>query len=95
MAIGYNVSLPVLVFREGKAYVAYTPVLDLATHGKTYEEAKRRFGEVVDIFIHELAEKGTLDEVLSSMGWAKKDKDWMPPTLVSQQSTQVRIPVVN
>lgn len=47
------VNLPVTILREGKQYVAYTPVLDLSTCGRTYKEVKRMFKEVVEIFLEE------------------------------------------
>jgi len=33
-----------------------------------------------------LVKKGTLDEVLESLGWQKIKKRWSPPSLVSQES---------
>ena len=36
-----NLQLPVSVFKEGKHFIAYTPVLDLSTSGKNYEEVKK------------------------------------------------------
>lgn len=72
-----EVSLPVSILREGKYFIAYTPVLDLSTSGKTFEEAKQRFGEVVQIFFEELLEKGTLDEVLSPPSKEKNLKNFL------------------
>lgn len=50
--------LPVSILREGKKYIAYTPALDLSTSGKSYEEAKKRFEEIVNIFLKNLLKKG-------------------------------------
>ena len=69
--IKLNLQLPVSIFREGKHFIAHTPVLDLSTSGKNYEEVKKRFNEVASIFFEELVKKGTLDEVLESLGWQK------------------------
>ena len=85
--------LPISVFREGKHFIAYTPVLDLSTSGKNYEEVKKRFKEAVNIFFEELVKKGTLDEVLESLGWQKIKKQWMPPFLVSQESQMIQLAV--
>ena len=38
--IKLNLQLPVSIFREGKHFIAHTPVLDLSTSGKNYEEVK-------------------------------------------------------
>lgn len=68
--------LPVSIFREDKHFIAHTPVLDLSTSAKNYEEVKKRFHEVVTIFFEELAKKGTPEEVLADLGWKKIDKKW-------------------
>lgn len=73
------VSLPVPILKEGKYYIAYSPVLDLSTSAKTFDGAKKRFGEVVQIFFEELSEKGTTDEILTGLGWQKMEKKWSPP----------------
>ena len=57
--IRLNLQLPISVFREGKHFIAYTPVLDLSTSGKNYEEVKKRFKEAVNIFFEELVKKVT------------------------------------
>ncbi|MEA2092653.1 MAG: hypothetical protein U9P61_01630 [Patescibacteria group bacterium] len=59
-----QVNLPVSVLKEGKKFIAYTPALDVSASGDTYEEAKKRFDEVVHIFFEEVYEQGTLEEVL-------------------------------
>ena len=46
-------NLPVSILREGKSFIAYTPALDLSTSARTYNEAKKRFREVVEIFFEE------------------------------------------
>lgn len=89
----FEVSLPVLFLKEGKYFVAYTPALDLATSGESFDQVRSRFAEVVQIFFEELLEKGTLEEVLSNLGWQKIQKEWVPPVLVSQQWESFKIPV--
>ncbi|MBI4130703.1 hypothetical protein HY468_05270 [Candidatus Roizmanbacteria bacterium] len=69
--IKFDVNLPVAIFKEGNTYIAHTPVLDLATSANTFEKAQQRFVEAVEIFFEELEDTGTLDEVLSSLGWRK------------------------
>ena len=43
-----GVQLPVSIFREDKHYIAYTPVLDLSTSAKSYEEVKKRPHYIID-----------------------------------------------
>ena len=89
----FKAKLPVSIFKEGKQFIAYSPVLDLSTCGKDYDEVKHRLEEVVDIFFEELAQKGTLNEVLEDLGWIKVQKQWSPPVIISHESEKIRIPV--
>jgi len=84
--------LPVSILWEGKKYIAYTPALDLSTSGGSYEEAKRRFGEIVNIFFDELIKMGTLEEVLRGLGWKRVQAKWSPPVVISQESQTIRVP---
>jgi predicted RNase H-like HicB family nuclease len=86
----FEAKLPVSLIREGKQYIAYTPALDLSTAGKSYQEAKERFAEIVDIFFKELISKGTLDSVLSDLGWQHKKQQWQPPVLVGQELQTIK-----
>ena len=91
--IFWEVSIPVSILKEGKYFIAYTPALDLSTSGKSFDEVKKRFGEIVQIFFEEVSEKGTLGEVLSSLGWQKVKKEWKPPFIVAQESESFRLPI--
>ncbi len=88
-----DIQIPVSIFREGRHFVAYTPVLDLSTSGKSYDHVKERFYEIVGIFFDELIKKGTLNEVLEGLGWTKIKKQWQPPILISQESQVFKIAV--
>jgi predicted RNase H-like HicB family nuclease len=90
--VNIKFALPVSVLREGKYFVAYSPALDLSTSAKTFEEVKKRFTEVVEIFFEELLGKGTLGEVLSELGWQKVKREWVPPTLVAQELENFTVP---
>lgn len=83
--VNFEVSLPVSFLREGKYFIAYSPALDLSTSGKTFEEAKTRFEEIVGIFFEELLQKRTLDKVLGELGWQKTQKTWAPPMIVANE----------
>ncbi len=85
--------LPVQIFKQGKRFVAYTPVLDLSTSGRTEKEAKVRFHELVQIFFEELEEMGTMEEVLLSLGWQKAKSQWRPPH-ISDEKVSVSIPAM-
>lgn len=83
-----NFRLPVTILKEGNDFVAYSPALDISTVGSSFEEAQERFDEMVEIFFEELAERGTIDEVLQELGWVKKNTSFTPPVVVSNQLQQ-------
>lgn len=89
--INYNISLPVGFLKEGNRYVAFSPVLDLSTSGKTFEEADHRFQEAVHLFIEECVAAGTLDEVLKNLGWTTVKNEWRPPLFISQESRSISL----
>ena len=88
----FQFTLPVSVLKEDKRYIAYTPALDFSSSGKTYAEAKERFGEAVHLFFEELVKAGTLDRVLADLGWKKMRSEWRPPVVISQDTEEVRVP---
>jgi len=90
-----NVKLPVIFLKEGSKFIAYTPALDISTCGETFEESKKKFEELVDIFFEEVEKMGTLKDVLTECGWEKlrKPKDgWMPPRIISQMEETFKVP---
>ena len=46
--------LPVTIMKQGKSFVAYSPVLDLSTSGKTLKDVQNKFSEIVYIFMEEI-----------------------------------------
>jgi len=86
-----QISLPISILKEGKYFIAYSPVLDISTSGKTFEEVKKRFDEVVEIFFEELLDKGTLDKVLAELGWEKMKGKWVPPIVISHETEHFRL----
>ncbi len=85
------INLPVTIFKEGKSYVAYSPALDLSTCAPTYKKAQVRFSKIVDIFFEELSEMGTLESVLTGLGWQKVRSNWQPPVVISNYIEQTNL----
>jgi len=90
-------NLHVIFMEQCKKIVAFAPALDLATSANTLEEAKKRFGEVLEIFFEETLKKGTLEQVLAECGWRKVSrpkKHWVPPRthVVGQESIPICLP---
>lgn len=88
----FDINIPVSIFKEGRQFIAYTPVLDVSTCGGTAASAKKRFEEAVGIFFEECTARGTLADALTSLGWKKLNRQWQPPKLVSQLEKRVRVP---
>ncbi len=87
--------IPVVFFREGKSVVAYTPILDFSSCGDSLADAQRRFSSGVKMFLDELIEMGTLDQVLTELGWKKSEhprKEWIPPHLLKHTQMDIKIP---
>ena len=82
--------LPVEIFKDGRFFIARTPVLELSVQGKTVEIVRKRFVEAVVLFFEELEELGTTDEVLKELGWKKIKKQWNPP-LTSVEISPVQV----
>lgn len=86
-------NLPVVITKQNKRFVAYTPALDISTSGKSQKEVKKRFAELAALFLEEIIEAKTLDAVLSELGWKKVQKKWNPPKIISSHSIGLNIPV--
>jgi predicted RNase H-like HicB family nuclease len=86
--------LPVLITKQGRRFVAYTPALDISTSGKSEKEVKTRFEELAELFFEEIIAAGTIRDVLSELGWKKEQKKWTPPQVISSKSIGFSIPVL-
>ena len=88
--ISYQV--PITIIKQGKYFVAYSPVFDLSTAGKSVKDAQKKFEEAASLFLEGIIEKGTIDDVLTELGWKKVQKKWSPPKVISSSSIGMRIP---
>jgi len=78
------VSLPVLFLKEKRAFIAYTPALDLSASGSTTAKAQENFKTTLHLFLEELMAAGTLERVLKELGWSKQEHQWQPPVEVQK-----------
>ncbi len=91
--IAISGALPLEIIKEGDLFVAYTPALDLSTYGETYKEAVDNFNEALFLFIDELVEKGTLEQIFEECGWEKvktPKPHWVPPSVVGREELQLQ-----
>lgn len=57
------------VFKEGNAYIAYCPSLDISTCAETYSEAVSAFHKMFQLHMEFCVENGTLAEDLMAREW--------------------------
>lgn len=74
MAKNISLIFPVFITKQGKRFVAYTPALDISTSETSEKDAKKKFAEPAVLFLEEVVEAGTVDDVLSELGWKKQEK---------------------
>jgi len=86
--------LPISIIKQNKSFVAYCPILDISTVGKSAKDAQLKFTELSGLFFDELLEKGTLNDVLSELGWKKVQKSWNPPKVISNLSVGIKLPTI-
>jgi hypothetical protein len=86
--------LPISIIKQNKSFVAYCPILDISTVGKSVKDAQLKFTELSGLFFDELMEKGTLNDVLSELGWKKVQKSWNPPKVISNLSVGIKLPAI-
>ena len=71
-----DISVRVEIFKEGDAYVALSPELNVSSFGETIDEAKKSLKEAVGAFMEECEAMGTLEEVLEESGFSKINNSW-------------------
>jgi predicted RNase H-like HicB family nuclease len=64
-----DVSLDVLLIKEGDYIVSFCPALNLSSFGDTEDDAKKGFDEAMTLFLDELHKRGTLEKELLNLGW--------------------------
>lgn len=77
-----NLAYNVIVFNEGPAFIAYSPLLDISSCGKTPNEAKRMLKDAVKLFLEETEATGRQDDLLAEAGYRKVDGAWVAPAIL-------------
>lgn len=83
-----KIKLTVNFIKDHKQVIAYSPALDISTVGRSEEHAKKRFQELVHIFLKDIFERNVADQVLTELGWKKvilqrNKSEWVPPKVKS------------
>ncbi len=87
-----QIQLPVNFYQEGDLVVATSPALEITTQGKTFEEAKNNFEELVGIFFEEYQDLSLLEKVLAECGWRKVGNRMQPPIEIGKIYQSIAMP---
>ncbi len=86
-----DISVRIEIFKEGDAYVALSPELNVSSFGETIEDARKSFKEAVEAFIEECQEMGTLEEVLEESGFSKINNSWKSRKPLSEEDLALAV----
>ena len=64
------------IFPDDGCFVGFCRELDVSSFGDTVEDASRSLQEAVEVFLEGCKELGTLDDVLSELGFDKFGDTW-------------------
>jgi hypothetical protein len=68
------------LFPEGSVIVAHAKGLDVASCGKTQNEAVRSLMEALRLFLTVSQDRGTLEQILIESGFVREGDLWLMPT---------------
>ena len=86
--------IPVTFIEENDQVTAHCPVLDIATCGDDFDDAKKMFEDLMTIFFEELCNMGTLEDVLLENGFKKVENvpnKWIPPKIIGSITENIQV----
>jgi len=81
------------IFKEGRAFVAYTRELDVSSCGGTQQKALQNLKEAVRLFLEEAEKMGTLKQVLEEAGYLERKRKLQGPKFVATQRVSMPLPM--
>lgn len=85
-----SLEFDMIVFKEDKAYVAYSPELDISSCGNSVDHAKDMLKTAVRLFLEEADKMETLEDILEESGYRKDPSGhWIPPKLVATELVSI------
>ena len=82
-----NISVSVFLFKEGDAYIAYCPSLDLSGYDTTEDSAKQDFEYMLREWLREQMDNGTLHRDLVKHGWKVGQEKAIEPSVADSERT--------
>jgi predicted RNase H-like HicB family nuclease len=86
-----DLAFTVQIFKEGDAFVAHVPELDVSSCGDTADLARRNVQDAVRGFLDTAREMGTLTEILEEAGYRREGEVWRAPEFVSLDRLTVNL----
>jgi len=80
------IEFDVIIFQEGKTYVAHCPELDVSSCGHDVDEARLNLKTAVRLFVEEAEKLGTLEDILREAGYQHgADGKWKSPRIIATE----------
>ena len=87
-----NIEFTIQVWKEGPMFVSYAREFEVASCGKTTEEARKNIRAAVELFLEETKKMGTLEQVLEEAGFeAGDDSQWRAPEMVAYERSRLAV----
>ena len=98
-ANGIEAQFQVSLYEEGDFTCVSSPSLDIVGYGTNEAEAEESFREMLDIFLTDVREKRTTEQVLLSLGWShqfisSKRFHKEAPSVSQAQFKRISIPAI-
>lgn len=87
-----QMQIPVNFYQEGDIVVATSPAFEITTQGDNFEEAKKNFEDLVEVFFEEYNTKESLEKVLLECGWQKTENHMAPPREIARVYQNIIMP---
>lgn len=86
------VDVEVFLAKDGDAFIAYCPALNLSTYGENDEDVRKAFQDALGIFIDNAIEQKSLERTLLMYGWTLRQRHFQPPRLSVSELKQALMP---
>lgn len=88
-----NINFTSEIWKEGEAFVAWSPELDVSSMGGSIEEARKNLQEAARLFVEEAEKLGTLKEILlEEAGYQADNEGWRGPELLVIEKMSLALP---
>jgi hypothetical protein len=85
----------VQVWKEGTAYIAFSPELDVSSCGVSARQAKSRLREAAALFLEEAARLGTLADILAEAGFEKRGNTYRSHRILLRETVRLAVPAAS